>query len=57
MSFRSQTRRTPSRNNDRGYVLLTLLLIIALMMIATAAILPSITFNIKRDREEEMIHR
>jgi type II secretory pathway pseudopilin PulG len=57
MSLRSQTRRNPSRENERGYVLLTLLLIIALMMIATAAILPSITFNIRRDREEEMIHR
>jgi type II secretory pathway pseudopilin PulG len=57
MSLRSQTRRDPSRKNERGYVLLTLLLVIALMIIATAAILPSITFNIKRDREEEMIHR
>lgn len=37
--------------------MLTLLLIIALMMIFTAAILPEITFDIKRDREEEMIHR
>jgi len=57
MSLRSQIRREPSRQNEHGYVLLTLLLIIALMIIATAAILPSITFNIRRDREEEMIHR
>jgi len=57
MSLLFQTRRSPSRQNERGYVLLTLLLIIALMIIATAAILPSITFNIRRDREEEMIHR
>jgi type II secretory pathway pseudopilin PulG len=57
MLLRSQTRRSPSRKNERGYVLLTLLLAVALMIIATAAILPSITFNIKRDREEEMIHR
>src|SRR5882724_6766262 len=57
MSLRSQTRRSPSLKNERGYVLLTLLLIIALMIIATAAILPSITFNIRRDREEDMIHR
>jgi type II secretory pathway pseudopilin PulG len=57
MSLRSQTRGEPSRKHERGYILLTLLLIIALMIIATAAILPSITFNIKRDREEEMIHR
>lgn len=37
--------------------MMTLLLMIALMMIFTAAILPEVTFEIKRDREEEMIHR
>ena len=37
--------------------MLTLLLMIALMTIFAAAILPEITFEIKRDREEEMIHR
>ena len=37
--------------------MLLLLLTVALMIIATAVIVPSITFEIKRDREEEMIHR
>jgi len=37
--------------------MLTLLLAMALLAIFAAAIVPSITFNIKRDREEEMIHR
>ncbi len=37
--------------------MLTLLLAMALMIIFAAAIVPSITFDIKRDREEEMIHR
>jgi type II secretory pathway pseudopilin PulG len=37
--------------------MMTLLLIIALMTIFAAAILPEITFEIKRDREQEMIHR
>ena len=37
--------------------MLTLLLAMALMAIFAAAIVPSITFDIKRDREEEMIHR
>jgi type II secretory pathway pseudopilin PulG len=37
--------------------MLTLLLAMALLVIFAAAIVPSITFNIKRDREEEMIHR
>lgn len=37
--------------------MLTLLLAMALMVIFAAVIVPSITFDIKRDREEEMIHR
>jgi type II secretory pathway pseudopilin PulG len=45
------------RHGERGYIMLTLLLMIALMTIFAAAILPEITFEIKRDREEEMIHR
>ena len=56
MSFRSQTRR-PRRNGEQGYILLTLLLIIAVMGIVAATMVTSITFDIKRDREEEMIHR
>src|SRR3954464_98533 len=50
---------SPIRRRDResGYVMMTLLLIMALMVIFTAAIIPEITFEIKRDREEEMIHR
>ncbi len=57
MSSLAQARRGASRNSEQGYILLALLLIIALMIIAAAAIVPSITFNIRRDREEEMIHR
>jgi len=56
MSFTSQTRRA-RRNGEQGYVLLTLLLIIAVMGIVAATMVTSITFDIKRDREEEMIHR
>jgi type II secretory pathway pseudopilin PulG len=53
----SHVTRKTARHREQGYILLTLLLIIALGIIFTAAIVPSITFNIKRDREEEMIHR
>jgi type II secretory pathway pseudopilin PulG len=42
---------------QRGYILLTLLLFLAVLTIATAIILPSITFEFKRDREEELVHR
>jgi type II secretory pathway pseudopilin PulG len=56
MSFRSQTRHA-RRNGEQGYILLTLLLIIAVMGIVAATLVTSIKFDIKRDREEEMIHR
>jgi type II secretory pathway pseudopilin PulG len=56
MKFRRHTR-CGSRNTEQGYILLTLLLIVAMMIIFAAAIAPSIAFDIKRDREEEMIHR
>lgn len=54
MLLSSQIRR---RRGEQGYMLMTLLLIFALMAIFAAAIVPEITFEIKRDREEEMIHR
>jgi type II secretory pathway pseudopilin PulG len=57
MELQLQARRKASADGEDGYVLLTLLLILALMVIFAAAITPSITFEIRRDREEEMIHR
>ena len=56
MSLCTHTRRATRRGED-GYILLALLLIVALMIIAAAVILPSITFQIRRDREEELVHR
>jgi type II secretory pathway pseudopilin PulG len=56
MYFSSQMRRH-SRHSDHGYIMLTLLLAIALLAIFAGAIVPTIAFDIKRDREEEMIHR
>lgn len=47
----------PKRPAERGYIMLTLLLAMALIVIFAGVIVPSITFEIKRDREEEMIHR
>ena len=49
--------RSGVRRSERGYVMLMLLLALALLAIFAAVIVPSITFNIRRDREEEMIHR
>jgi type II secretory pathway pseudopilin PulG len=53
---RRRTRR--GRNSaERGYVLLSLLLLVAMMIIAAGAVVQTIAFEIKRDREEEMVHR
>ncbi len=42
---------------ERGYILITLILFVALLAIALTALAPVITQQIKRDREEELIHR
>lgn len=46
-----------ARPQERGYVLLVLLLMIALFSIGLSAAIEKIDFQINRDREEEMIHR
>jgi type II secretory pathway pseudopilin PulG len=45
------------RCQDRGYVLLGLLLMVSVMLIAAAVVAPNLAFQIKRDREEELVHR
>jgi type II secretory pathway pseudopilin PulG len=45
------------RNRQSGYILLMMMLFIALMAIAALAAIPRMEMQIKRDREEEMIHR
>ncbi len=55
--MRSSSLIRRSRNHECGYVLLTLLLAMALLAIAAGMVASSIAFEIKRDREEEMIHR
>ncbi len=57
MGLHRQAPRRGSQRSEEGYVLLTLLLVVALMIIFAAAIVPTITFEIRRDREEELIHR
>src|SRR3954468_5869234 len=46
-----------TRRAEGGYILLTLLLVVTVLIITAGAILPEITFQIKRDKEEELIHR
>ena len=45
------------RRREEGYVLLTMLLTVSLMTIAAMAVLPDMIFQLKRDQEQEMIHR
>ncbi len=50
--------RSPNRSRgERGYVLLVLLLFVALLAIGSLAVLQDIHSQVKRDREEELIHR
>src|SRR6266851_7784395 len=43
--------------NQHGYILLTLMLFVALLTIGMLAMVENIESQIKRDREEELIHR
>ncbi len=45
------------RDCEQGYILLTLILFVALLAIAAVALAPTFAFQLKRDREEELIHR
>jgi|HubBroStandDraft_6_1064221.scaffolds.fasta_scaffold343661_2 type II secretory pathway pseudopilin PulG len=45
------------RSGEHGYILLALLLVVALMVIVAGAMLPTLAMQIRRDREDELIHR
>jgi type II secretory pathway pseudopilin PulG len=53
----SRCRRRASRPQEEGYILLTLLLVVALMAIFTMGVIIPIKFEMQRDQEQEMIHR
>jgi type II secretory pathway pseudopilin PulG len=50
-------RRHSSSHPEQGYILLTLMFLAALVIISLAALAPQMTQQIKRDQEEELIHR
>jgi type II secretory pathway pseudopilin PulG len=56
-SARSQITNHKSQILERGYMMITLMLAIALITIAMLAVLPDIRQQIRRDREEELMHR
>jgi type II secretory pathway pseudopilin PulG len=50
-------KSAPHRRTERGYILLTLILFVALVAIAAVVMAPVVAFQVKRDREEELVHR
>jgi type II secretory pathway pseudopilin PulG len=45
------------KHNEQGFILLVLMLFVAVLTISAIAIAPSIVFEVRRDHEEELIHR
>lgn len=56
-SFPKFWRRRLSRCSQTGYILVSLMMIAALVLIALSAAIPAIKLELRRDREEELIHR
>ena len=52
-----QCSQKKSCQGEHGYVLLTVLLLLLLMILAMAAAVPAAKIAIKRDKEQELIHR
>ncbi len=54
----SGTRQSAARRrSESGYILITLILFVALVAIAAVVMAPEFVHQMKRDREEELIHR
>jgi type II secretory pathway pseudopilin PulG len=56
-SAKLQIANYKSQIRQRGYIMITLMLALAMITIALLTVLPEIGQQIKRDREEEMRHR
>jgi type II secretory pathway pseudopilin PulG len=50
-------RKSEIANRQRGYVLLAVLLLLALILLVTMTAAPRLAQQIRRDREQELIHR
>ena len=55
LRFPNPRRHQTAKRSEQGYILLMLMLFVALLAIAAGALAPTITFQVRRDREEEMI--
>jgi type II secretory pathway pseudopilin PulG len=52
-----RTKSRGRRSGEAGYLLITLMLFVTLLVIAATAVLADLKRQMERDREEEMIHR
>jgi len=52
-----EDRRSKITDSQRGYALLAVLLVLALILLAAMAAAPRLAQQIRRDREQELIHR
>src|SRR5882762_11233694 len=57
MVTRMERKPRSRRPAEEGYILITLMLMVALLAMSLVTLLPELAFQIKRDREEEMVHR
>lgn len=55
--FRFVSTRRPAHHSERGFFLIAAIFAVTIMIIALAASIPAIRGQIKRDREDELIHR
>ena len=53
----TRKRARGARSGEAGYLLITLMLFVTLLVIAATAVLADLKRQMERDREEEMIHR
>lgn len=49
--------RSSRRQAEGGYILITLMLFVSLLVIASLVALQELKFEVRRDREEELVHR
>jgi len=57
MTSAPKFRRRSPVHREQGYILLTLMFLATLVILSLVAIAPQLTQQIKRDQEEELIHR
>jgi type II secretory pathway pseudopilin PulG len=52
-----KAKTTTHGNRQRGYMLLAVMLLITMMLLALTIVLPRVTQQIKREKEDELVHR